>query len=77
VGWTAAFGCPVLPVVNFQIATSSFVVGAASSSSDAAATRSSKSSPTTRMSLTYGLVAAAYRTRSTVVTSATTTPARV
>ena len=33
-GWTAPFGWPVLPVVNFQSATSSFVVGAGSSSSE-------------------------------------------
>ena len=33
VGWTAAFGCPVDPVVNFQSAMSSLVVGAGSSSS--------------------------------------------
>ena len=39
-GWTAPFGWPVLPVVNFQSATSSFVVGAGSSSSDSSSSRS-------------------------------------
>ncbi len=34
-GWTAAFGCPVDPVVNFQSAMSSLVVGAGSSSGEA------------------------------------------
>src|SRR5215211_9390470 len=41
-GCTHALGAPVLPVVNFQIATSSRLVGAAASSAEAAATSAAK-----------------------------------
>ena len=64
------------PVVNFQSAMSSFVVGAGSSSSvrRARAGRVNDSS-TTRISLSQLLPSAASRIAASVVSSATTTPA--
>ena len=73
-GVDAAFGCPVQPVVNFQIAMSSFVVGAGSRSGEAPASRSSNEPPTTSSSRSQRLPPAASRIAASVVSSATTTP---
>jgi len=43
--WTAAFGLPVLPVVNFQIAMSSRIVGVGSNGEPASSASSQASAP--------------------------------
>ncbi len=75
--WTAAFGRPVLPVVNFQIAISSRPIGSGSRSAGAEASAASHSSspasssaaatPTARIVCSQGLATTASRTRSSVV----------
>jgi hypothetical protein len=83
--WTAAFGRPVLPVVNFQIAISSRMVGTGARSLGAAASAASQPSspapssasatPTARTVCSQGLAATASRTRGRVAASASTTRA--
>jgi hypothetical protein len=75
-------GAPVLPVVNFQIPTSSTVVGAASRVSGAASAsvrngRSPGSSSASGTPVTSNPVAPAARNAGSVTASASTTTASV